>query len=118
MMWAVCCLAFFRFLRSSEFTLPSQGEEIHLSPSDLVVDKAHPHFLRVTIKQSKTYPFCQGVTLPGKNRTLHLPSDHHPFIRGSQVGPLFVLRDGRMLTRKLFSTFLDNILATPQWWEL
>ena len=118
MMWPACCLAFFVFLRSSEFTVPLQeayDKEVHLSPSDLAVDnKAHPHLLRVIIKQSKTNPFHQGVTLfLGRKESSICPvTGILPFlaIRGSKVGPLFVLRYGRMLTRQLFSTFLDNIL--------
>ena len=31
-------------------------------------------------------------------------------VRGNRTGPLFILADERMLTRQLFSTFLDNIL--------
>ena len=46
MMWAACCLAFFGFLRSSEFTIPTQSSydpEVHLSVKDVAVDnKAKP----------------------------------------------------------------------------
>ena len=67
MMWAACCLAFFGFLRSSEFTIPSQSSydpEVHLSIKDVAVDnRAKPWMLKVSIKQSKTDPFRQGVTL-------------------------------------------------------
>ena len=67
MMWAACCLAFFGFLRSSEFTIPTQSgydPEVHLSPKDVAVDnRAKPRMLKVIIKQSKTDPFRQGVTL-------------------------------------------------------
>ena len=67
MMWAACCLAFFGFLRSSEFTIPTQSgydPEVHLSPNDVAVDnRAKPRLLKVTIKQSKTDPFRQGVIL-------------------------------------------------------
>lgn len=118
MMWAACCLAFFGFLRSSEFTTHSTTEydpEVHLSTDDLAVDsKIKPQLLRVVIKQSKTDPFRQGVTLYlGKTGSPICPVDSllpYLAVRGNRPGPLFVLSDGRMLTRQLFSTSLNNIL--------
>ena len=61
MMWAACALAFFGFLRCSEFTVPSQDEycpDTHLSPQDVAIDsRTSPTIIQVTIKQSKTDPF-------------------------------------------------------------
>ena len=118
MMWAACCLAFFGFLRCSEFTAPSIAEydpQMHLSVNDLAVDdKANPQLLRVIIKQSKTDPFCQGVTsFLGKIGSPVCPVNAvlpYLAVRGNHLGPLFILADGRMLTCQLFSTFLDNTL--------
>ena len=63
--WAASCLAFFGFLHSSELTVPSQDTydpSIHLSVNDVAVDsRSSPTMIQVTIKQSKTDPFCQGV---------------------------------------------------------
>ena len=60
MLWAACCLAFFGFLRVSEFTTPSAASYdpmLHLSMKDIAVDnKDNPRLLQVTIKQSKTDP--------------------------------------------------------------
>ena len=122
MMWAACCLAFFGFLRSSEFTVPSQvtyDNEVHLSPNDIAVDnEANPQLLQVTIKQSKTDPFRQGARLSlGRTNSPICPvTAVLPFlaVRGNQRGPLFTLKDGRMLTRQLFSTFLNDILGKLQ----
>ena len=102
MMWAACCLAFFGFLRSSEFTVPSQAtydNEVHFSPKDIAVDnKTNPQLLKVTIKQSKTDPFRQGVTLfLGKTDSPICPvKGILPFlvVRGHQPGQLFILQDG------------------------
>ena len=67
MMWAACCTAFFGFLRCSEFTIPSLQEfdpEVHLTVIDIAIDKqGAPSVVRVTIKQSKTDPFRQGINL-------------------------------------------------------
>ena len=55
MMWAACCLAFFGFLRSSEFTIPTQSSydpEVHLSVKDVAVDnRTKLRMLKVKIKQ-------------------------------------------------------------------
>ena len=61
MLWAACCLGFFGFLRSGEFTAPEIGEfdpEQHLSFADVAIDDVgNPGVLSVRIKQSKTDPF-------------------------------------------------------------
>ena len=65
MIWAACCLAFFGFLRSSEFTVQQQGiydKTANLSLEDIALDsRSSPMMIRVNIKQSKTDPFRQGV---------------------------------------------------------
>ena len=120
MMWTACCLAFFGFLHSSEFTIPTQSgydPEVHLSPKDVAVDnRAKPLMLKVIIKQSKTDPFRQKETLClGKTDSQLCPVDAllpYMAVRGNQEGPLFIMADGRRLTRQLFSDSLDNILAS------
>ena len=65
MMWAACCTAFFGFLWCSEFTVLSLQEfdpEVHLTIRDIVIDKkVEPSVMQITIKQSKTDPFRQGI---------------------------------------------------------
>ena len=72
----------------------------------------------MVIKQSKTDPFRQGASLYlGKTDSFICPvTGILPFlaVRGNQDGPLFMLKDGRMLTRQLFSTFLNNILSNVE----
>ena len=67
MTWAACCLAFFGFLRVSEFTVPTQDrydQSCHLSLGDISLDnRDNPRLLRVHIKQSKTDPFRRGVEI-------------------------------------------------------
>ena len=66
MFWAACCLAYFGFLRSAEFTIPnlaSYSPSIHLAVADTAVDSvSSPSCLRVRIKSSKTDRFGMGVS--------------------------------------------------------
>ena len=61
----MCCLAFFDFLRESEFTIPADStynSACHLSLNDIAVDsRVNPCLLQVLLKQSKTDPFKHGV---------------------------------------------------------
>ena len=58
MLWAVMCLCFFRFLRSSEVVAPDDSNfdlTQHLSFTDITADSlSNPSSLSVNIKQSKT----------------------------------------------------------------
>ena len=122
MIWVACCLAFFGFLRVSEFTVPAQGQyddTTHLSIADVSIDnRDFPELLQVRIKQSKTDPFRQGVNIYlGKTGNNICPiRGIVPYLaqRGSCPGPLFVFQDGRMLTRHLFSTAIDGLLTELQ----
>ena len=119
MIWAACAMAFFGFLRSSEFTVPSQSQfdpNVHLCLSDISLDSSHSsQIVQVNIKQSKTDPFRQGITL-SLGRTGHKICPVKaivPFLaaRGSGPGPLFVLHNQQMLTREMFSAALDKVFT-------
>ena len=119
MLWATCCLAFFGFLRVSEFTVPSGASydpTCHLSMKDVSVDnRTNPRLLQVAIKQSKTDPFRRGVNIylgatdsticPVRAMLAYLA------LRGGQAGPLFITKEGRGLTRLAFSSALDSLLS-------
>ena len=66
-MWAVCCLGYFAFLRSGEFTVPSRTSfdpAVHLTAADISAgDHTSPSLLRVVLKQSKTDQSREGVAL-------------------------------------------------------
>ena len=119
MICAACWLAFFGFLRSSEFTVPAQDRFdsfIHLSPQDIAIDCQHlPSMIKVRIKQSKTDLFCQGVNLYlGKtDKDICLVRAVLPYlaIHSNRSGPLFMGNDGKMLTCQTFSTELDYIIS-------
>ena len=118
MMWAACALAFFGFLRCSEFTVPTQDEycpDTHLSPQDITIDsRTSPTVIQVTIKQSKTDPFRVGCKLClGKTGTHICPIDAilpYLALRGAGYGPLFIKDNGVYLTRHQFSSLLNEIL--------
>jgi len=119
MLWAMCCLAFFGFLRVSELTIPSGNlydSTIHLSLEDIRVDnRGNPRLLQVSIKQSKTDPFRRGIQLyigatdrricPIKAMLSYLAA------RGNRAGPLFITKQGRGITRQMFSSALDRLLT-------
>ena len=104
---------------SSEFTVPSQNQfdpSVHLTLSDISSDNRHqPRIIHITIKQSKTDPFRQGVTL-SLGHTSHEICPVRaiaPFLaaQGNKPGPLFILHNGKMLTREMFGSALDRILT-------
>ena len=78
----------------------------------------NPKLIMIKIKQSKTDPFRRGITLYlGRTELPLCPVlGILPFkaIRGKRPGPLFILKDGRMFTRQIFSSSLDTILEKLQ----
>ena len=110
MLWAACCLAFFRFLRAGEITVPSDtayDPSVHLNRADIAVDnQSWPTVIRVTIKQSRTDPFRKGMNLfLGKTSSDLCPVVamlNYLLVRGAREGPFFTYKDGRYLTRQRF----------------
>ena len=108
MLWAACCLGFCGFLRSGEMTVPSDSgydPACHLSRADIAIDHpTHPEVMRVTIKQSKTDPFRQGIQLfIGRTNSDICPVRallNYLVERGPSEGPLFIFPDGSFLTRQ------------------
>ena len=116
--WAACYLAFFGFLRVSEFTTPSDTQydkDCHLSIDDISIDcRDNPQLMKVTLKQSKTDPFRVGVDLylGATGATICPVRGLLPYLalRGHHKGPLFILEDGKYLTRQRLCTLLDSLL--------
>jgi len=119
MMWAACCIVFFGFLHSSEFTISSQQHydpKIHLFLSDVTMDSRNsPSMVCIHIKQSKTEPFRESIRIYlGRTHQHICPVDviiPYLAVRRSHPGPVFILPNGRMFTRDAFGSALDNILA-------
>ena len=120
LIWVACCLGFFWFLQAGEMTTPDNGSydpSVHLGFGDVAVDNPRcPSFLRVTIKQSKTDPFCKGVDIfVGRTGTDICPVAgilSYLACRGSGPGPLFVFSSGRFLTRKRFVELVRVALSS------
>ncbi len=118
MMWAACCLGYFAFLRSGEFTVnelfdPSR----HLAVGDVAVDSYDtPSMLSITLKISKTDQEGVGVVLyvgrtykpacPVSAVLSYLVIRHPP----QNEGPLFRCNNGSALSRPTLVTWLKSTL--------
>ena len=116
MFWAACTLAFYGFLRVSEFTTNSAFDPSkHLTLEDVAVDSTlHPSSLRLTVKSSKCDQFRQGASI-------YIGRGNQPFCalaslltylhqRGATPGPLFRWSSGQPLTSRDVNTHLRRIL--------
>ena len=114
MLWAAFLVAFFGFLRSSEFVAPTINTFLPshtLCFSDVHWVDGHFH---IHIKSSKTDPFSHGCTVrlaPSKTEicpVLALNSflSSHP----TGNGPLFTFCDGTYLTRRRLNSLLKKAL--------
>ena len=120
LMKAVCCIAFFGFLRCGEFTVTGQfNSTVHLCIDDIAfhTEDALEH-LQLKLKVSKCDPFRKGILLslhklpgaicPWKTMKAYLCIRQRTNVTGQQ--PLFVTEDGNPLTRSVFLTYLKRIL--------
>ena len=116
MFWAASTLAYFGFLRSSEFTvspLSTFNPFIHLLVSNIAMDShTSPSCLQIGIKASKTDPFWKGCHV-------YIGMGHPPLcalsafvqyllLRGQSPGPLFLLSSGQPLSRALLTRWLKD----------
>ena len=118
MLTAACLLAYYGFLRRSEFTIPSlqaYNPTHHLSTTDIKVDSHNtPSIIAVHIKSSKTDPFGKGTTIYlGKGRSSLCPVAailRYLAIRPSDNGPLFIDHSGKPLTKPAFVAHIKQAL--------
>ena len=109
---------FLCLLENQELTVPKEDAydpSIHLSVGDIALDDPKcPSFVRVSIKQSKTDPFCQGVdvSVGRKGNDLCPVAAILDYLqsRGTTAGPLYIISDGRPLTRERFVTEMREML--------
>ena len=118
-LWAACCLGFFGFMRSGEFTCPSNSrfQDHMLAPRDVAVHSHHhPSMVLVLLRRSKTDPFGQGMTV-FVGRTAHAICPVAAILcylaqRGSEHGPLFRFEDGSSLSRQRLVTAIRSALQS------
>ena len=117
--WAACCLGFFGFLRSGEFTCQSwKGyNPSMLSVSDIAVDsRENPSVLFVSLRRSKTDIFGTGVTIHlGRTGGILCPVSavlSYLAIRPSSPGPMFILLSGNPLSRDALVTAIRRALGS------
>ena len=116
MLWAAFTLAFFGFLRVSEFTYSSAKTFLVVRDITFIPNIATPTSMRVHIKQSKTDPFRQGTTLV-------IAHSHSPVCAVTALReyllqrnpadpeePLFMLQNKEPLTRTLLNANLRELL--------
>ena len=119
MIWAAFTLAFFGFLRISEFTCSSRfNPNLHLTASDIKFFRsfASPHYMNVEIKASETDPFRKSMTLViGKTLqvtcSVNAIKKYLDTIPKSCKGPLFVYANGKRLTRQHLTRELRYLLS-------
>ena len=121
MVWAVFNLAFFAFLRCSEFTYP--GVRKYRPLFDLTTDciafhpsLARPQVMSVQLKSSKTDVFRQGQSLTIASTSSPLCAvtamKEYFLLAKPERGPLFYFQSGRYLTRSTVSHLLRDSSRT------
>ncbi len=118
-LWAACCVGFFGFMRSGEFTCKSWAayNPHMLSLSDVSIDsQANPSVVHLTLRQSKTDVFGTGVTI-------HLGRTHtvlctvaallaYLAIRPPTPNPLFLTQSGIPLSRDTLVSLIRSTLSS------
>ena len=112
MLWSAFTLAFFGFLRSSEFTSPSPthfNPLVHLACSD--ISFTSDGSLVLQLKASKTDPFRMGcsITLAPSGRSVCAVRAMHHYLAHRPPGnstPLYIFSSGQFLTRDKVTAIL------------
>ena len=118
-LWAAACIGFFGWLRIGEFTVPSMeayDPDVHLNLADVAVDNhTEPSVIGLRIKQSKTDPFREGVTIylgaTGKDICPVKALLAYIAIRPPDPGPLLLTQSGQPLSRQMLVSRLQKAVA-------
>lgn len=115
MYWAAFTLAFYGFLRASEYTSPTSSRfnpSLHLSARDITIC---PESIKLHLKRSKTDRFGKSVALLiGPTGTCTCPvRAMQKFLAVRQCeppGPLLTFQSGKFLTRRDVSETTQHLL--------
>ena len=111
MFWAVCSLAFFGFLRVSEFTCSGSFDPlVHLSISDVSFDTSGCLHLFIKTSSSRR-GLSLSIGASGKRICAVSAVRRYLQVRGNAPGPLFVLSDGSPITPVVVNCSLLAILS-------
>ncbi len=116
MLWAAICLAFFGFLRISEFTFDKVFDpDIHLAATDIIFRPSfsNQEFSQVRLKSSKTDPFRQGILLTigaTKNHLCPVQAMKNYAPHCPTTGFLFAYKSGKLLDRNSFTKEIRQLL--------
>ena len=112
MLWAACCLGFFGFFRTGEFTVNSPfNPDIHLVVSNVQADSlVNSGSFTIHIKCSKTDPFhqCWYIYIGAGKCDLYAVCTRIQYLHvlGSPSDPLFLLSDGTPTSPKVDIQYL------------
>ena len=118
LLWAACCLGYFGFMRSGEFTVTDPAATPSIQVTDLAVDSHEaPTLIKVTLRRAKTDPFAKGIDIYfGKTDSPICPvagllqyMASRPRDDGYSA-PLLVHADGSPLTRDQFVRMVKKTL--------
>ena len=114
MLWAASTLAFFGFLRSSEYTSPSKSKYHKSSTLQLQDVTLQESRILVHIKASKTDPFREEITLSvAKTGASVCPVGaikKYRQVRPKGKGPFFQTASKQYLTRAMMSQLIKDTL--------
>lgn len=119
MIWSAICIAFFGFLRISEFTCDNV-QRFHsgtLTRDDVQFypNASDPTSVSLNIKASKTDPFRKGINLTiGATGSEICPVrslNNYLSTVTFSTGPIFMYKNGKPLSRTLFTEEIRNLLS-------
>ena len=116
MLWAACCVGYFGFMRSGEFTVCKANKSSStIQVSDVATDShTNPTVVRLFLRKAKTDPFGNGIFVYlGKTASSVCPVSatlNYLAIRPSEPGPVFIWDEGSHLTQEQLVRELRRIL--------